>query len=470
MDDSEPAFLCPACQRPLTIPESGVVTVACENCRSEIDVARLSTLVGKPRFLPERCFSGATVGRFRVLSLLGAGGMGSVYRASGESGEKVALKFLSGSLAAEPEVLARFEREIAVQRRLDHPCIVRILDQGKTEGIPWFAMELVEGPTLGELLSRGRPTLEQVQALFERLLSGLAHAHDAGVVHRDLKPSNVLIGAEGAVLADFGVAHLEDGSGFAKTQLTRTATVLGTFSYMSPEQRRGKRVDARSDLFSVGVMLYEVLTGERPEGAFRPISAFRPDVARSLDALVAALLAPNPEDRPSSARDVRERLRRSLRSRRLPRTPVVAAAAALVGAGLSVWAWFPGSPDEDSRSRVAGVAVQNGPAVLVEPPTAPSAEEPRGAPAETRLPVPAAANATDNPPNPKRDASSVSVARTNREKSAPGKVGPTKAKGELVLGGSLGEGVQNQMAVQAASPAPPSSARNRTELAVKKGK
>ncbi len=467
MEESAPAFLCPACQRPLNIPDSGVVTVACEYCRAEIDVARLETLVGKPRFLPERCFSGETVGGFQVLARLGAGGMGSVYQARGPSGEMAALKFLSGSLAADPEVLARFEREIAVQRRLDHPCIVRILDQGNADKIPWFAMELVEGPTLGEFLTQTSPTLEQVRALFDRLLTGLSHAHRAGVVHRDLKPSNVLIGPEGAVLADFGIAHLEDGVGLGRTQLTRTSTVLGTFSYMSPEQRRGKRVDARSDLFAVGVLLYEVLTGERPEGAFRPISALRSDVDRTLDGLVAELLAPDPADRPASAEEVRQRLRRSLRPRRHQRAIAVAAATVLVGAGVMAWVVFPRPSGSLGQRAVVSGRGEGARVVVPEPPTAAAVQEfTEQAPA--LLPPPLdLVQTVDTTASAAPILSITPLVRTVPTKAVRAKSGPVKPKVDSVFEGSLGGGEQNQIAVKVASPSPVAGPRNQDHRDVK---
>lgn len=379
-----PSFLCPVCHTPLDIPESGVLQVECASCHSEVDVARLETLVGKPRFLPERCWTGTEVAEWQIRDLLGTGGMGSVYRAENAEHELCAVKFLSGSLAAEKEVLARFSREIAVQEKLKHEAIVRILGQGKVNEIPWFAMELINGPTLGERLGSGVLPLSEAREVFHRLLSALEHAHGMGVTHRDLKPSNVLLAKSGAKLADFGIAHFETTSN--TTQLTRTAAVLGTFPYMSPEQRAGRPVDARSDLYSLGVMLYEALGGERPEGAFRPLSERRRDVRKKVDRLILDLLAPNPEDRIPSAREARKRLSMAL----TPKRPLLVASSVgglgvAAAAVLTVGLWPTGSATEPERVQVAPV---KGPAAVAvdtpsprpEPTSATRANEPQAQP------------------------------------------------------------------------------------------
>jgi serine/threonine protein kinase len=201
-------------------------------------------------------------------------------------------------------------------------------------------MELVEGEDLRARLRRGALDRAEIAAIFDRLLAALAHAHERGIVHRDLKPANVLLAADGARLADFGVARWEaEVTGLAAaTRLTETAAVIGTLPYMSPEQRRGAAVDRRSDLFSLGVMLYEAITGSVPQGAFPAPSAANPEFPRAVDRLVLALLAPDPADRPASAEAARRVLGAALAPRRRGRmmAAVGGAAAAAVAALLAV--------------------------------------------------------------------------------------------------------------------------------------
>ncbi len=293
--------------------------------------------------------------------------MGTVYLATDIQGEKVAVKFLSPSLAAEPELRSRFAREIRLQEELDHPAIVKVKGHGEFRDIPWFAMELVGGPTLAERLKERRLALAEIGAIFGRLLAALDYAHAKGVVHRDLKPTNVLLGTQGAKLVDFGIAHWEQGTANHTTQLTRTDTILGTFPYMSPEQKAGKTVDARSDLYSIGVMLYEAFTGERPEGAFAPIRDLHPDVPSPIDPLVRHLLKPNPQERLGSAREARQRLEHALTSRRWsPRAVWVSAGVGLV-ALYAVAALYARPPSQSGAAPGATVPSPTSPSVTPRP-------------------------------------------------------------------------------------------------------
>ena len=248
----------------------------------------------------------------------------------------LAVKFLSPSLVAEPELVARFWREVALLEKLDHPAIVKVKAHGQSQNVPWFAMELVDGPTLGVRLAKGSLSVDETRTIFSRLLDALAHAHDHGVVHRDLKPANVLLADDGARLADFGIARLDMEAATRKTQLTRTDAILGTFPYMSPEQRAGRPVDARSDLYSVGVMLYEALAGERPEGAFPPLHRRRAEVPGRLDQVVMRLLQPDPNARFATAAESKRALVAALKPSVPYRWPLAwaagAAAIALVAA------------------------------------------------------------------------------------------------------------------------------------------
>jgi serine/threonine protein kinase len=382
-------LLCPACHTPL--PEAATAIVTCPVCAAEIDLSRAGTAVGRPRYVPEPDRSGRVVAGYHIEGRLGGGGMGTVYRATAPDGRAVAVKFLSPALAGSPELVARFGREVEVLAGLDHPAVVRVLAQGEEGGVPWFAMELVEGEDLRARLRRGRLDRAEVLAIFQRLLAALGHAHDRGIVHRDLKPANVLLAGEGAKLADFGVARWEDqlGGPDAATRLTETAAVIGTLPYMSPEQRKGAAVDRRSDLFSVGVLLYEAITGSVPQGAFSAPSTQNGDFPRALDRLVMALLAPEPERRPASAAEVTRALGEALAPpRRSGRRVIVAgtgAGALALGALFTLWGGRP--------ANIGAVAVKqaNGPlpapqVILPDPP--PVVKQPQQAPPQALDEVP----------------------------------------------------------------------------------
>ncbi len=320
------SFLCPACRTP--IPAGAASVVTCSACSAEVDLSRAGTAAGRPRFVPEADRTGSVVGGFTLDRRVGAGGMGTVYRARAADGSPAAVKFLSPALAGEPDVVARFHREVKLLRSLDHPAIVRVLDSGEEDGVPWFAMEFVDGRDLRARLAEGRPGAEEVERLFGRLLEALQAVHAHGVVHRDLKPANVLLSNDGAKLADFGIARPDPSAGSNATRLTETAAIVGTFPYMSPEQRAGEPTDSRSDLFSVGVMLYEALTGRLPHGAFAPPSAVDRRWAKALDAVVSRLLQPDPAARYPSAADAARALRTALRPSASPRTVLLGGAAA----------------------------------------------------------------------------------------------------------------------------------------------
>src|SRR4051812_7786540 len=267
--------------------------------------------------------------------------MGTVYRAAAPDGAIVAIKFLSPALADNPDVVARFAREIDLLTRLQHPAIVRVLAHGTHEGTPWFAMALVEGSDLRARIATGALSPAETAAVFGRLFSALDHAHARGVVHRDLKPANVLLGRDGAQLADFGIARMEaEMLTGPMTRLTETAVVLGTLPYMSPEQRRGGPIDRRSDLFSAGVMLYEAATGVLPQGAFAPPSQLNGAYGRAFDRIVMQLLQADPARRPPSADQTATALSAALASRR-PRARAIALSAAALalalGGGTAGW-------------------------------------------------------------------------------------------------------------------------------------
>ncbi len=209
---------------------------------------------------------GEKLGRYRILALLGAGSMGEVYRATDTRlGRDVAIKVLLSEFTADQDRLKRFEREARAASALNHPNIVSLYDIGEHEESPYLVTELLEGETLGHRLGRGALAVENALQIGLQVAKGLAAAHEKGIVHRDLKPENVFLLPDGRIkILDFGLAKLmEAGTQGAVT--TEIGVVLGTVAYMSPEQSRGKSADHRSDLFSFGSLLYEMVTGH---GAF----------------------------------------------------------------------------------------------------------------------------------------------------------------------------------------------------------
>ncbi len=367
-------LLCPACHTPLPSAADGVVT--CSSCAAEVDVTRAGTQAGRPRFVPEIDRAGSDVGGYRVEARLGSGGMGTVYRGVAADGRKVALKFLSPALATSPDVVARFAREIDALTRLAHPAIVSVLGHGVEDGIPWFAMPLVEGSDLRARIAAGPLPPAETAAVFGRLFAALDHAHARGVIHRDLKPANVLLAEDGARLADFGIARFEAESlaGTLVTRLTETAAIIGTLPYMSPEQRKGSDIDRRSDLFSVGVMMYEAATGALPQGAFAPPSEISPKYGRAFDRLVIQLLQADPARRPASAAAAAASLATALAPRSRRRMALTASVAAL--ATMLVGGTFAGrsllgrrAADKDKETTATAVLTPP-PAAAQKPPPA----------------------------------------------------------------------------------------------------
>ncbi|WP_156027590.1 Stk1 family PASTA domain-containing Ser/Thr kinase [Candidatus Solirubrobacter pratensis] len=208
-------------------------------------------------------------GRYRVQSRLGSGGMAEVWSAAdSQLGRRVALKLLASRFAADAAFRERFRREASAAAAMQHPNIVSIYDRGEWDGTSYIAMELVEGRTLKQLIQDHGPLAPgPATDLTIEILKALRYAHKRGIVHRDIKPQNVLIDAEGAVkVADFGIAHA------GASDMTETGAIVGTVQYISPEQAQGKPVSPRSDLYSVGVVLYELLTGQVPFDGEAPVS------------------------------------------------------------------------------------------------------------------------------------------------------------------------------------------------------
>ena len=263
------------------------------------------------------------VGRYRIESRLGRGGMATVYRAHDPSiGRDVAIKFLHASLCEDDDCRMRFLREARAAGGLSHPNIVIVHDVGEIENRPYMAMELIEGASLADTLDKQKSlSVRDAVIITLQLARALEYAHARGIVHRDIKPGNIMLLRDGQTIkvTDFGIAHMDDGTGEQRTQV---GTVMGTPQYMSPEQTRGEKLDGRSDLFSAGVVLYQMLAGERP---FRgdsmvavatriatedpvPVTQKRPEVPASLRRIVDRCLAKPPAQRYQSGKELSEAL------------------------------------------------------------------------------------------------------------------------------------------------------------------
>jgi tetratricopeptide (TPR) repeat protein len=268
---------------------------------------------------------GSRIAHFEVLGLIGAGGMGEVYRARDTRlGRDVAIKVLPAEFAADAERLKRFEREAKATAALSHPNILDVHDVGTVEGVPYLVEELLEGESLRERLDRGVMPVREALTIAAQVAHGLAAAHEKHIVHRDLKPANLFITSEGTVkILDFGLAKLVEGVPLgeadtlthAPTGATDLGRVLGTMAYMAPEQARGLPVDQRADIFAFGVVLYEMLAGERPfrgETATDTVAAILKEdpppltagVPLALQGVVRQCLAKRPDQRFSSGHDL----------------------------------------------------------------------------------------------------------------------------------------------------------------------
>jgi serine/threonine-protein kinase len=314
---------------------------------------------------------------FRIVSLISTGGMGTLYRARDERLDReVALKFLPSSLSAEPKARERLLREAKAVAALNHPNVCAIYEIAETaDGHMFFAMPLYDGITLKEKLRQGRLSIEESVSIAIQIARGLAAAHARGILHRDVKPGNVMLCADGTLrLLDFGLAIPIDGS------LANSGSTRGTVAYMSPQQARGEPIDARSDLWSLGVVLYEMLAGRRPFHRGNPapildqifhsdaeaLSTHRQEIPRALERIVERLLQRDPVKRFESAGELLDHLQRALpaaagsRGSRFSRDRVlVLAGAALVFVLIGFLSWRrtaetrPRSSDHSSTRNIA---------------------------------------------------------------------------------------------------------------------
>jgi beta-lactam-binding protein with PASTA domain/predicted Ser/Thr protein kinase len=282
-------------------------------------------------------------GRYRILRKLGSGGMANVYLAEDEElGRRVAIKILNERYATDDSFNERFRREAKSAAGLSHPNIVSIYDRGESDGIPYIAMEVIEGRSLKEfILTKGPLPIATAIEHAKQVLSALRFAHRNGIIHRDIKPHNILLGAEDRLkVTDFGIARA------GASQMTEVGSIMGTAQYLSPEQARGAPVTAASDLYSVGVVLYEMLTGKTPftgdtpieiamkhlNEAPRPPSQHRKEIPPELDQIVLRVLAKDPTERYQTAEEFSEDLDRVEAG--LPVSPETTAAATAILTGL----------------------------------------------------------------------------------------------------------------------------------------
>lgn len=267
------------------------------------------------------------VGRYEIRERLGRGGMASVFKAHDPGiGRDVAIKFLHASLCEDEEYRARFLREARASGGLSHPNIVTVHDVGEIDGRPYMAMELLDGESLADVLEPGKPLpIRDVVVMSIQLARALDYSHKRGIVHRDIKPGNIARskGTLDIKVMDFGIAHMESSKG---EQRTRVGDVLGTPQYMSPEQINGEKIDGRADLFSVGIVMYQMLTGQRPftgdsvvnlalkiaKEEPTPLNKLRPNIPASLRRVVDRCLAKAPDDRFPSGAELADALTRVL--------------------------------------------------------------------------------------------------------------------------------------------------------------
>jgi serine/threonine-protein kinase len=260
-----------------------------------------------------------SIGRYRIQSELGRGGMATVYHAiDPRSNREVAIKVLPREMLHDPTFRARFEREIKTLVGLEHPSIVTIYDVGDEDGQPYFVMRYMQGGSLADRIKTGRISLQETAVIIEKIAKGLAYAHKKGLIHRDLKPDNILFDNENnPFISDFGIAKLSGGTG----NLTDRNT-LGSPAYMSPEQAQGQKLDPRSDVYSLGVTIYQMLSGRRPYNAdtsigvaVKHVTEPVPEILKSLptlplemDKVIKTAMAKNRDERYASAIDLAKAL------------------------------------------------------------------------------------------------------------------------------------------------------------------
>ncbi|MBV6449654.1 MAG: Serine/threonine-protein kinase PknD [Anaerolineales bacterium] len=268
---------------------------------------------------------GQMLGPYRIISQVGQGGMATVYKAYQASMDRnVAIKVLPRQLAESPEFAARFQQEARIIARLEHPHILPVFDFGESDGVTYFVMRYLEAGTLKTKMEAGPLSLNEIDRLFTQLAEALNYAHGHGIIHRDLKPANALIDESGNLfLTDFGIAKLLES---ASPRLTQTDAIMGTPAYISPEQARAETVNQRSDIYSLGIILYEMVTGSVPFVADTPLavilkhisdplpppSIVKKDIPQPIERVILKALAKDPDDRYATAAEFLSAWKRAL--------------------------------------------------------------------------------------------------------------------------------------------------------------
>jgi len=368
MSDSPATSICPRCGAPLA---TGAVDGLCARCLGALNFDAFTTEDGTgalPASPPPTAEELAPFfPQFEIHSCLGRGGMGVVYKARQKSLDRwVALKLLAPERAADPAFAQRFASEARVLAALNHPHIVAIHDFGEAGGYFYLLMEYVDGENLRQLLKTKRLTPAEALAIVPPVCDALQCAHDRGIVHRDIKPENLLIDHSGTVkIADFGIARMMDepgaavgASGLPGARFAASTLATGTPDYAAPEQLACAATDHRADIYSLGVVLYEMLTGERPGAGSVIAPSRRVQVDARIDEMVLKALAKEPEQRFDTMEEFRTRIEqaqsalvRPRRSRR--RATLWFAAAAVIAALASAPWWLPSRPTGEASSPTA---------------------------------------------------------------------------------------------------------------------
>ncbi len=319
------AIRCPRCNTPLDV---GTMTPTSETVRGSSVRTAAEGMASVPASCQVLAPGYVLGGRYEILQLLGQGGMGAVYKARDREVEReVALKVIRPELAGHPDILRRFKQELILARQVTHKNVVRIFDLGEAKGAKFISMEYIDGRDLKSLLAeRGKFEPEEAVGIIEQVCRALGAAHAEGVIHRDLKPQNIMVDKHGRVaVMDFGIARSREVRG-----LTQTGDLVGTPEYMSPEQAKGEEIDSRSDLFSLGIIFYELLTGKSPYGAATSVASLLkrtqeravppdkldPAIPKFMNDIVVRCLEIDPQRRYASAQEIVQDLEARHRPRR----------------------------------------------------------------------------------------------------------------------------------------------------------